>query len=338
MSDPVRIAVIGAGIMGTNHARVAKGLDSIDLIAVVDSDLEKAAASAGEETASAATLDEVIDSIDAAVVAVPTAFHHGFAMRLIEAGKHVLIEKPLAATLDEAKEIVAAAEQAGTILSVGHIERFNAAVRELPPLLDAPLHIRADRISPYSPRILDGVVLDLMIHDLDIVLHLAGPDAQVVSVGGTSHRARSESEDMATASIAFDNGMTASFTTSRLGQSKIRQIEVTQLDSVVVADLLRQDITINRMTRHEYLTDEGTRYRQSGVVEIPFIDSRGEPLALELDDFASSVSEQRPPRVDGQAGLRALELAHRVQAAVLEGAPPVRVAQAPESSQSLGAS
>ena len=334
MSSPLRIAVIGAGIMGTNHARVAKSLDAIELVAVVDSDTEKATAAAGEDAKAVGSLDEVLDQIDAAVVAVPTAFHHGLAMQLIAAGKHLLVEKPLAATLDEANEIVAAADAAGVVMAVGHIERFNAAVRELPPLLDGPLHVRADRISPYSPRILDGVVLDLMIHDLDIVLHLAGPDANVVSVGGTSHRARSDSEDMATASIAFDNGMTASFTTSRLGQSKIRQIEVTQLDSVVVADLLRQDITINRMTRHEYLTDEGTRYRQSGVVEIPFIDSRGEPLALELDDLATAVAEGRPPRVDGQAGLRALKLAHRVQEAVLEGAPPVTVTQPTKEAQS----
>lgn len=315
-NEPLKLAVIGAGMMGSNHIRVAKSLDVVDLVAVVDAHLERATAAAGEDARAVQTLAEIIDDIDAAIVAVPTAYHHEAAMALIAANKHVLMEKPLAGNLTEASEIVEAASAAGVVLAVGHIERFNAAVRELPNLVEDPIHIRAERISPYSPRILDGVVFDLMIHDLDIALNLAGPQAKVVSVSGNSTRARSESEDLAVATITFDSGLTASFTTSRLGQAKIRQVEVTQLDSVIVADLLRQDITINRMTRHEYLSDEGTRYRQSGVVEIPFLETRGEPLALEQLDFVAAIAASSEPRVTGQDGLRALELATRVHETV----------------------
>lgn len=309
-AEPVRLAVLGAGIMGTNHVRVASGLAEVDLVAVVDADEAKATAAATKFGARPVTdIGQVLDDIDAAIVAVPTGYHHALALEIIAAGKHLLVEKPLASDLAQAAEIVAAADEAGTVLAVGHVERFNAAVREMPAFLEDPVHIRADRISPYSPRILDGVVFDLMIHDLDIVLFLAGPDAVVTDVQGTATTARSESEDLAVASITFDTGLTASFTTSRLGQTKTRQVEVTQAESVVVADLLRQDVTIHRMSRHEYLTDEGTRYRQSGVVEIPFIDSRGEPLALEQLDFVNSITAGRAPTVSGQDGLRALELA-----------------------------
>ncbi|MFQ5558585.1 MAG: Gfo/Idh/MocA family oxidoreductase, partial [Acidimicrobiales bacterium] len=232
-----------------------------------------------------------------------------------DAGTPVLVEKPLAATVEEAREIVEAATAASLVLAVGHIERFNAAVAELPKWVERPIHIRAERISPYSPRILDGVVLDLMIHDIDIVLSLAG-DAEVVHVSGVGQHARSASEDLASAIVRFDSGLTATFTTSRLGQQKIRQVEITQADSVVVADLLRQDITVHRMSRHEYLSDEGARYRQSSMMEIPFLDTRGEPLALELEHFAECARTGATPRVDGAAGLRALALARDIDAAL----------------------
>ena len=314
------LAVIGAGIMGANHARVARQSGDVDLVAVVDQDPERAAAAA--ETGRWTTfVGDVVDDIEAAVLAVPTQLHHQLALELIAAGKHLLIEKPLAGTVDEAREIVAAADAAGVVLAVGHIERFNAAAAELPKWVQDPIHIRAERINPYSPRILDGVVLDLMIHDIDIVLSLAG-DAEVAHVSGVGRHARSASEDLASATIRFTNGLTASLTTSRLGQQKIRQIEVTQSNSVVVADLLRQDITIHRMSSHEYLSDEGARYRQSSMLEIPFLETRGEPLALELAHFAECVRTGARPRVDGEAGLRALTVAHQIDGALSRSDAP----------------
>ena len=308
---PVRMAVIGAGIMGANHARVVKQLQTATLTAVVDQDLERAKRAAGSESRGVEDLEEVLSDIDAAVVAVPTKLHHQISLELIRAGKHVLIEKPMAATEEQAEEIKKEADLKGVVLAVGHIERFNPAVIELSKWVEDPVHIRIERINPFSPRILDGVVADLMIHDLDIVLSLANA-AEVVYAGGIGHHVVSDTEDLASATLRFDSGLTANLTTSRLGQQKIRTIEVTQKESVVVADLLRQDITVNRMTRSEYLSEEGSRYRQSSVVEIPFLETRGEPLVLELSHFVQCVQRGETPLVDGEAGLRALNLANRV--------------------------
>lgn len=312
MSKPVRLAVLGAGVMGANHVRVAKSLDEFELVAVIDQDTERAAACGGDDVQALASMESVLDQIDAAVVAVPTALHFPLASQLIAAGKSVLVEKPIALNLSEAQALVDAAREARVVLSVGHIERFNAAVAELPRLTEEPIHIRAERISPYSARISDGVVMDLMIHDLDIVLSIVGPDATVVSSSATAVRHRSESEDIATALVTFSNGVSASFTTSRLGQQKSRKVEITEADSVITADLLRQDVTIHRMSRHEYLADDGVRYRQSGVVEIPFLETRGEPLALELRHFGECIRTGETPRVSGEDGMRALELAQRL--------------------------
>jgi predicted dehydrogenase len=316
MSGRIRLAVIGAGIMGTNHVRVAKSVPAFELVAVVDRDLERAQAAAPPGVRAARDLAEVIDSIDAAVVAVPTPFHVETAVALCRAGVHLLVEKPLAGSVSEAREIVDASTSAGVVLCVGHVERFNAAVVELPRLLDHPIHIEASRISPYSARVPDGVIHDLMIHDLDIVYSLAGLDARPVHVSGVARAVKGATEDLASVNVAFSTGLTATFNTSRLGQQKVRTIEITQLDSVVIADLVRQDVTVHRMTRHEYLSDEGTRYRQSSVVEIPFLETRGEPLALELAHFADCIRDGIVPRVSGEAGLRALELAELATSSV----------------------
>jgi predicted dehydrogenase len=317
MTAPLKLAVIGAGIMGTNHARVARQLPEIELVAVVDQDIDKATAACGTSGAVATTnLDDVIGRIEAAVVAVPTQFHVEVAIKLAEAGVHLLVEKPLAPTIEEGEQIVAAADAAGVTLAVGHIERFNPAVAELPRLLDRPVHIEASRIGSYSPRISDGVIFDLMIHDLDIVLSLVGDDCDVEEISGVARRMRSQTEDLASATIAFSNGMTAAFNTSRLGQQKVRTIEITQMESAIVADLIRRDVTIHRMSQQEYLSDEGTRYRQSSVMEIPYLQSAGEPLQLELSHFAECVRSGQRPLVDGRAGLRALDLAVRVTDAV----------------------
>jgi predicted dehydrogenase len=320
MKRDVRLAVLGAGIMGANHARVARQLRHARLVAVVDPDVERAAAAAAPTGAwPVASVDEVLGDIDAAVVAVPTPAHLETAVRLADAGIHLLVEKPLARTSAEAAEVVAAAERAGIVLAVGHVERFNSAVAELPALLDHPVHVAFSRISPYSPRVRDGVVFDLMIHDLDILRWLVGPTASIDEVSGVRRAIRGTTEDLAVVSVRTGDGLTATFTTSRLGQQKIRSVEITQEDSVVVADLVRQDITVHRMTRHEYLSDEGARYRQSSVIEIPFLETRGEPLALELQHFVDCIRTGDAPRVSGADGVRAVELAERVLASTTVG-------------------
>ena len=195
---------------------------------------------------------------------------------------------------------------------VGHIERFNAAVRALLETDEVPVHVEASRIGPYSARVADSVVADLMIHDLDIVRALARSEA--ATVAAVAQRTHSGEADLGVAVLTFESGMTATCTASRIGQQKIRELRVTYADRFVVADLIRQDISINRVAHTEFLASDGARYRQSGVVEIPFLD-RVEPLAAELSSFHRAVSTDAAATVDGVDGLRALELVERVERA-----------------------
>lgn len=315
----LRLAVIGAGVMGANHVRVAKSLPVVDLVAIVDRDLGRAEAARGDDESIVCLpdLDTLLDStqVDAVVVAVPNALHHEVAVRTIDAGLHTFVEKPFTSTLDEANNLISRAEAAGVRLMVGHVERFNPVVTELAEHVDRPVHIESERIGPFTSRIKDSVVLDLMIHDLDITAMLAG--SPVVEVSGVGRSVRTDGLDLASVHLVFANGVTARLTASRLGQQKIRQIRVTNEESYVTADLLRQDILVSRVAHVEYVSDRGTSYRQSGMVEVPFIENRGEPLALEQREFAAAITEVRAPLVDGHAGRRALELVERVHAAIV---------------------
>ena len=306
-------AIIGAGVMGTNHARVARSLPGVRIAYVVDPDrtcAERVAESCGAQPTG--DLADVLGRVDCAIVASPSSRHCEDGVRLLRSGVHVLVEKPIATTPEEAAQLVAVAADTGLVLQVGHTERFNPAVLELDRLGHDLVHIDAVRISPYSSRIRIGVVLDLMIHDLDIILWLAR--GEPVDVFATAQRTRSTSEDLVNALIRFDNGVTASLAASRIGQNKIRTLALTRPEDFVTVDLLRQDVTIHRVHQSEYLSEEGMRYRQTGVVELPFLENRGEPLYLELAHFADAVRAGRQPRVSGRDGLRALELAMRVRA------------------------
>jgi len=269
------------------------------------------AAAVGAEVAT--DIHGIADHIDAAVVAVPSDLHHDVGLELMKAGIHVLIEKPLATTIADAEALAEAAEVNGVTLMAGHVERFNPAVLELDHLLGDVVHVAAARISPYSPRIREDVITDLMIHDLDVVRSIAG--CGVVDIECMSMRVHSEVDDLASALLRFENGMTANLTASRVGQQKIRELRITQPDRYVTVDLVRQDVTITRVEHSEFLSSEGARYRQSGVVEIPFFEHQGEPLLLELQEFVRAASTGTPPRVTGADGVEALRLVARVQAA-----------------------
>jgi len=318
MSDELSVAVIGAGAMGSNHVRVLKQLPGVNLAAVVDQDVERARRVAGSSLIPIfKTVDELPPGIHAAIVAVPTPAHSEVARRLAARNIHMLIEKPLASSLAEAEDLIALIEERNLTIAVGHVERFNPVVVELPRLLSTPLHFEASRISPYTPRIGDGVIFDLTIHDIDIVCSLLPADSEVSEIQGVARRSRSATEDLASIVMTFSTGQTAAFHTSRLGQTKIRTIEVTQAESAITADLLRQDITISRMSKHEYLTEDGlARHRQSNVVEIPFLETRGEPLARELSNFIDSVLTGVQPVVTGAEGARAVGIAQRALSSV----------------------
>ena len=308
----MRIVVIGAGVMGSNHARTVAANRDVELVAVADPDEARASALAVAYGArSVADALAIMDQFDAAVVAAPTARHHAIARALLESGKHVLVEKPVAVTVPEAQDLIEMAQRSGVALMAGHVERFNPVVMALPEVLDRPVHFEAFRIGPFTSRVPDSVVLDLMIHDIDIASRLAG--SRVVDSKAISQSRRSESDDMVTALLTFENGMTAALTASRLGQQKVREFRITQEDSVITADLLRQQIEVNRMVHTEYLGEQGRRYRQSGSVEMPFIENLGEPLAQQLKAFVSNATGDRT-LVDAESAVSALATAVDIMA------------------------
>ncbi|HEY8215725.1 MAG TPA: Gfo/Idh/MocA family oxidoreductase [Acidimicrobiia bacterium] len=309
---------MGAGIMGTNHARLAPAVRDATVTCIADTDPDRAARLAASVGAEATSIDGIADHIDAAVVAVPSELHLDVGLELMKAGIHVLVEKPLATTIEDAEAMAEAAELHGVTLMAGHVERFNPAVLELDRLLGDVVHVAAARISPFSPRIPEDVVTDLMIHDLDVVRSIAR--CPVVDVECMAMCVRSEVEDLASALIRFENGMTANLTASRVGQQKIRELRITQADAYVTLDLVRQDVTINRVEHEEFLSEEGARYRQSGMVEIPFLEHQGEPLLLELQEFVRAVSTGTAPRVTAEDGVEALRLVARVKAAARRAA------------------
>jgi predicted dehydrogenase len=304
--------------MGANHARVALGLPGVTLACVVDTTHDRAHELARRTGAQAFTdIDDVLGLVDAAIIAVPSKCHLPVGLACIEAGVGVLVEKPLATNVADARALVAAAETAGVTLMVGHVERFNPAVMELERIVSAPLHFSAVRISPFSARTRDSVVLDLMIHDLDLVRSLV--DEPVVHVEALGQTVRTDSVDMASALVRFRNGVTADFTASRIGQHKIRELRVTQRDAFVSVDMIRQNVTIHRVVHSEFSSERGSAYRQSGMVEIPYLENSGEPLYLELREFVRAVAERDRPAVGGRDGVESLELACRVEDAVMAG-------------------
>ena len=307
-----RVAVVGAGLMGTNHARILRRLPEAECTLVVDRDGRRGRALAASVGAQySADPGAVAQHAEAAVVAVPSEVHAEVGVPLLQAGVDLLVEKPVAMTVEDADALIEAARENDRILMVGHVERFNPVVLQLDGLVEDLLHLEVTRMGPFSPRVTADVVLDLMIHDLELALALAGSDVERVE--GMGRRERTDSLDLATALLQFRTGVTATVTASRVGQSKIRRIELTQRANFVVLDLVRQDLTIHRVDHNEFLTEGGARYRQSGHIEIPFLEHSGEPLALELEHFLECVAHRRVPRVTGVQGRRALELALAVQ-------------------------
>jgi predicted dehydrogenase len=305
------LAVVGAGIMGANHARIASKMRDVNLSHVVDTDIERGRRLARATGATFADdVTDVLDQVQAAVVATPSETHAAVARPLLQAGIGVLVEKPIAPTEGEAAAMIDLAAASGAVLMVGHVERYNPAVLELDRICQDIVHIDAARLSAYSGRIRDDVVTDLMIHDLDLVRSLVGHP--VVDVAAVARTVRSSTPDLACALLGFANGATANLTASRVGQGKVRQLDITQADSVVNVDLVRMDVSITRVEHSEFLSQSGARYRQSGVVEIPYLDQRGEPLELELADFLQAVTAGRSPRVSGEDGLEAIQLVRRV--------------------------
>jgi predicted dehydrogenase len=306
MIEPLRIGVAGVGSMGKNHARILAALPGAKLTAIYDVDQARAAALAAEHgTDAVASLEEFSSRVDAAAVAVPTAAHREIAGRLLEQGKHVLVEKPLSESLHEAQELVALAQSKNLVLQVGHIERFNPVMRQLEERIKQPRFIEATRLSPFPNRSMDiGVVLDVMIHDLEIILHLVR--SPIVSLDAVGTPVLTRREDIANARLRFENGCVANVTASRISDKKMRKIQVFHGEGYISLDYQAQ-------SGHIYFRDGLQIVREDVPVE------KDEPLKLELAAFVESARRGIAPVVSGQQGADALGLAIRITETIASG-------------------
>jgi predicted dehydrogenase len=313
----VRVAVVGVGDFGRNHVRVYGELGDAELAGVVDADAARAQAIAQEFSVTAFdSVEELAGKVDAVSLAVPTTEHARLGCRLLEMGLDVLVEKPIAASLREADELVATAARCGRILQVGHLERFNPGLVAVLPLVKRPLYFEVHRLGIFTPRSLDvDVVYDVMIHDLDILLALTGePVTDIVAVGVP---VLTEKVDIAQARLTFPSGAVANVTASRVSTERVRKMRFFQHHEYISVDFTRQDAL--RISVKE------TGPEPKFDFERP-VAEREEPLRAELRAFLDSVRTRTAPRVDGAAGRRALELADRVMAGIREHAQRVKLA------------
>ena len=303
----IRCAVFGAGHFGRYHAQKYAALPGAELVAVVDPDPARAQALAAEVGTRAATsIDEVAGSIEAASVAVPTHAHHDVATRLLEAGIHVLIEKPIAETIEQADALVALAAARGRILQVGHLQRFLLRRMQVSERVFRPLYIEATRIAPFKPRGTDvGVVLDLMIHDIDLILALV--QSPVLAVDAVGAPVVTTSEDLVNARLRFANGCVATATASRIGFKTERRLRIFQPESYISIDLAER-----RMVEIHRGEGPGIVPGLPGIARHEATWADGDDLLAEIADFVDCVRQGRQPLVTGADGRRALETAMRV--------------------------
>ena len=307
-------AVVGIGEMGQNHARCLAAMKGVDLVAVVDPDDGRRNAAAATFGCEAHALIKELPEIDAAVIAAPTALHPDLGCALLERGVHCLVEKPLAHDRREAQLLVDAADSANVTLQVGHIERFNPAVRQLKEMLEGELVLVANarRMGVSSGRVTDiDVVMDLMVHDLDVVLFLMGGGVGDVVARGIDGP---NGYDHVTALVSFAGNRLASLTASRITQDQIRQLEITTSDRYFTVDYPNQELLIFRQGRIDGLggNDAEVRYSLDVDTRRVFV-RRSEALVAELEHFVGVIRGNHECEVDGRQALSALELVWGVQ-------------------------
>jgi predicted dehydrogenase len=297
--NKVRVGVVGIGHIGREHARIYSRLPDVQFVGLCDLDsqvAEKAAQRYGVKAFP--SVQALAAEIDAATISTPTNTHHDIAGQLLAAGKHVLVEKPIADNTEQARELIEQAASKGLILQVGHIERFNPALGALEEKLTRPRFIEAHRLSAYPGRSTDiGVVLDLMIHDIEVILHLVR--SPLVSIDSVGTPVLSKGEDIANARLRFENGCVANLTASRISFEKMRKIRVFQDDAYLSLD---------------YFDQSGEIYRKidTQITKEKIKVEKDEPLKLELAAFIDCIRSRQAPRVGGAQAAKALEIAMRI--------------------------
>ncbi|MBI5235901.1 MAG: Gfo/Idh/MocA family oxidoreductase [Deltaproteobacteria bacterium] len=317
--NKIRAGVIGVGYLGAIHAQKYAALaatGAVEFIGVFDADQARAREIASANNAMRfASVDALLSCVDAVSIATPTAHHFTLGMRAIEAGKDVLVEKPITTTALEAKELVKAAEKANTILQVGHLERFNAAVVALEGVPYKPVFIQAQRLSPFPNRSTDvDVVLDLMIHDIDIILNLVKSEIESIDAVGTP--VVSDKVDVANARIRFVNGCVADVTASRVSSERVRRIQLFESSGYITIDYAAQHIFIARPAMGAS--------QASPAIEVEQLDiEKRDSLLEEIRSFIGCCARRTPPLVSGVDGLRALEAAETIQNSMARNAERV---------------
>jgi len=304
--QPVRTAVIGVGYLGRFHAQKYAALPESALVAVVDARAEVRDRVAAEVGCRAvADYRDILDEVEAVSIATTTPAHFPIAQDCLERGVHVLVEKPITETPEQARTLIETARRRGRILQVGHLERFNSAVLALEGVLGTPRFIESHRLAPFKERGTDvNVVLDLMIHDIDLIQSLVG--SPIVSIDAVGTSVFSQELDIANARIRYANGCVANTTASRVSMKMERKLRLFQDDAYVSIDLQQKVLTIVRKP----LAGAAATPGQVSIEERSF--EQGDALKFEIEAFLRSIREERPPVVSGEDGLRALETAIRI--------------------------
>ncbi|GBQ13636.1 Gfo/Idh/MocA family protein [Swaminathania salitolerans] len=306
----LKVGIVGAGHFGRFHALKARDCAREQLVALYDPDRERARLVAQEAGCDvAASPESLVDAVDAVIVATPAEYHYPAASAALRAGRHVLVEKPIAATLDEARSLAALARETGCVLQVGHLLRYSSEHRAISERIGKPLYIEATRIAPFKPRGTDvSVILDLMIHDLDLVLSLV--DSPIASIDAIGVAVSSAHEDISNARVRFENGCVASISASRISLKTERRMRVFSEEGYLSADFMQKELTMIGRKRGLPLPGTGGFRREA------LRWSENDCLAAEHEAFARACLERGPVLVDAEAGIRALDAAIRVKASM----------------------
>ena len=307
MTEKIKVAVIGVGYLGKFHARIYSQHPDVELIGVVDTHQDQANEIASNYSTTPYTdYQALLNKVDAVSIVVPTTHHYQVAMPFINAGVNILLEKPIAATVEQAQALVKAADEKNLILQIGHLERFNAGIVALSELVDTPRFIEAHRLGEFTVRATDvDVVTDLMIHDIDIILSLTKSNVRQVSAVGS--KVLTDEIDIANARLEFENGSVANVTASRVSNKKFRRIRVFAPDKYLAVDFNAQNVEV--ITKTQKLPDQPFAGLHREVLEIAPV----QPLDAEIDNFIDAVRGVEKPTVSGHDGLAALAVANIVK-------------------------
>jgi predicted dehydrogenase len=309
-----RIGVVGAGALGFHHVRILKDLDGIEFAGFYDLDVDRSAHVARELGVTPfSSVTALLDAVDALTIVVPTSSHFEVARAALARGKHLLIEKPLTTTVEEADELLDLARAAGALIQTGHVERFNRAIRAALPYVNDPRFVESNRLAPFNPRGSDvAVVLDLMIHDIDLIATLVRGKVEDIAAVGVP--LLTSSVDIANARLTFATGAVANITASRVSREKLRKLRIFQPSGYFSLDLgtgagvfyrLRRDVDLATLANAPQSIEQFVEW-------VPLTAPEAEPLKLELESFAEAVRGEHPVPVSGEDGRDALAIALRI--------------------------